>query len=184
MAEVLIEFDNTWQGADGKLYEARACGRGRDDGLWEGWLEFTPNDGSDVLATERETTQPNRADTLYWATGLTFTYIDGALRRLLKPLPRLSVRPQIKARPAFSGPAPRRPPRPTDSLGSNAILDPFAVFRESDTVLRGQLMALDEGQLRNIVREFKISDMNAMQLAAVSHAELVAMIMAEVRRSA
>jgi hypothetical protein len=110
MAEVLVEFDNTWQGPDGKTYEARACGRGRADGLWEGWLEFAPNDGSEVLATGRETTQPNRDDTMYWATGLTYPYIEGALTRMLKPLPRLSVRPHVKARPTFSGPAPRSEP--------------------------------------------------------------------------
>ena len=35
MAEVFVEFENTWQGPDGKSYEARACGREREDGLWE-----------------------------------------------------------------------------------------------------------------------------------------------------
>ncbi len=87
MAEVLLEFENEWQGPDGKTYHARACGRARDDGLWEGWLEFVPTDGNSSLKTDRETTQPNRADALYWAGGLTYTYIDGALARLLKPVP-------------------------------------------------------------------------------------------------
>lgn len=107
MAEVLVEFENTWKGPDGKSYEARACGRGREDGLWEGWIEFTPLDGGEVIATDRETTQPNRDDTLYWARGLTLTYIDGALLRLLKPLPRLSTRSRVTSRPAFPGPLDR-----------------------------------------------------------------------------
>ena len=108
MAEVLLEFENTWTGPDGKTYEARACSREREDKLWEGWLEFTPTDGSEVIQTDRETTQPNRDDTVYWAGGLTFAYIDGALTRLLKPLPKLAVRPQVQARPAFERPASSR----------------------------------------------------------------------------
>jgi hypothetical protein len=109
MAEVLVEFDNTWKGPDDKQYEARACGRGRDDGLWEGWLEFTPSDGSDVIATERETTQPNRPDMLYWATGLTYAYIDGALARSLRPPPKgLSMRTPTNMQAAFRAPTPRR----------------------------------------------------------------------------
>ena len=84
MKEVLVEFENNWTGPDGKTYEARVCGREREDKLWEGWIEFTPTDGSEVIHTDRETTQPNRDDTLYWARGLTFAYIDGALLRLLQ----------------------------------------------------------------------------------------------------
>src|SRR5688572_7653354 len=109
MAEVLIEFENSWRGSDGKDYEARACSGGRDDGLWEGWLEFTPVGGGDTIPTERETTQPNREDALYWARGLTWAYVDGALARLLKPLPQLAARRTVTTRPAFEQPARPRP---------------------------------------------------------------------------
>lgn len=85
MAEVLVKFESEFKGPDGKFYEAKACGEGRDDGLWEGWLEFTPIGGGEPVETDRETTQPNRDDTLYWATGLTTTYIDGALHRAMTP---------------------------------------------------------------------------------------------------
>jgi hypothetical protein len=178
MAEVLVEFENKWTGPDGKTYEARACGRGREDGLWEGWLEFVPVEGGDVIATGRETTQPNRDDTVYWAGGLTLTYIDGALARILKPAPQLATRASVSARPAFNAPPHRPTPGiPSDALGGHAVLDPFAVYRESDTVLRGQLNALDEGQLRNIVRQYRITDMNASQLGELNKAELISMIM-------
>lgn len=178
MSEVLLEFENAWQGPDGKTYEARACARGREDGLWEGWIEFIPADGSPVIATERETTQPNRADTVYWARGLTWGYIDGALARLLKPPPRLSTRHTVTGRPAFRTPAAQRRTEPvaSDELGARAVLDPFAVYKEGDTVLRGQLNALDDGQLRNIVRQYQISDMDATQLRILDRAELVALI--------
>ena len=109
MAEVLVEFENTWTGPDEKTYEARAVGREREDGLWEGWIEFIPTDGSGPMQTDRETTQPNRDDTLYWARGLTYAYIDGALIRLLRPLPQLPTRPQSKGPPAFDRPATRIP---------------------------------------------------------------------------
>jgi hypothetical protein len=184
MAEVLVEFENTWTGPDGKTYEARACGREREDRLWEGWIEFTPTDGSAAVQTERETTQPNREDTLYWASGLTYAYIDGALWRMLKPLPRLTPRQQIRARPAFEQPAQRRPQRGSEALGANAVLDPFAVYRESDTVLRGQLNALDEGQLRNIVREYQMSKADPTQLTAMSRQDLISIIMTTVQQRA
>jgi len=184
MAEVLIEFENTWTGPDSRTYEARACGRERDDKLWEGWIEFLPTDGSDALQTERETTQPNREDAMYWATGLTYPYIDGALWRMMKPLPKLTPRSEIRARPAFEQPAHRRPQRGSDALGANAVLDPFAVYRESDTVLRGQLNALDEGQLRNIVREYRMFTTDQNQLMALSRQELISIIMTAVQERA
>jgi hypothetical protein len=53
------------------------------DGVWEAWLEFNPLGGGSPLVTSRETTQPNRTDTEYWATGLTIIYLEGALQRAL-----------------------------------------------------------------------------------------------------
>src|SRR4051794_29955514 len=68
---------------DGRVYTAQVCGRVRDDGIWEGWLEFVPHDGSAVLRSARETTQPKASDLEYWATGLTPVYLRGALERTL-----------------------------------------------------------------------------------------------------
>ena len=71
MAEVLIEFEAPVRSPKGPMYDARVCGRQREDRLWEGWIEFTPLDGGEPVRSGRETTQPNRADLLYWASGLT-----------------------------------------------------------------------------------------------------------------
>ena len=67
--------------AEGTLYEAHAWGRQREDGLWEGWIEFVPDDDGPVIGTGRETTQPNLTDLEYWATGLSPVYLQGAFDR-------------------------------------------------------------------------------------------------------
>jgi hypothetical protein len=82
MTEILVKFDEAIVSEDGQRYFAQAAGRGREDGLWEGWLEFLPESGdAETLVSERETTQPNRVDLEYWAQGLTQVYLDGALKR-------------------------------------------------------------------------------------------------------
>jgi len=70
---------------DERVYVARVCGHQRGDGMWEGWLEFVPDDGSAIAPSQRETTQPNLVDLEYWATGLTPVYLEGALERALTP---------------------------------------------------------------------------------------------------
>jgi hypothetical protein len=79
--EILVEYPWAVLTTEGARYVARACGGPREDGLWEGWIEFERDDGREVLRTERETTQPNRTDLAYWASGLTAIYLDGALTR-------------------------------------------------------------------------------------------------------
>ena len=66
---------------DGVVYRVEAWGGQRDDGHFEGWLRFVPPDGRDILATGRETTQPNRGALVYWATGLEPVYLEGAFER-------------------------------------------------------------------------------------------------------
>lgn len=180
MAEVLVDFDSEFKGSDGKLYEARACARGRSDRLWEGWLEFTPLGGGAAIRTGRETTQPNRDDVLYWATGLTSSYIEGALDRVIKPAP-VPRRRESRATPAFDGPADNPSTVPP---GSNAtpILDPFQTYKEGDHVLRGQLNAIDDGQLRTIIRGYAIADNETANVA--SREELIALIMTAVAKRA
>src|SRR5688572_25657570 len=104
MAEVLVEFSDSIADSDGITYAARACGAESDNGHWQGWIEFVPMDGGDAIRSGRETTQPNRTDTLYWATGLTQVYLEGALQRALKPLTLRAPRPL--GTPAYSEPAP------------------------------------------------------------------------------
>ena len=81
MGEILVRFQSAFVDADGSRYECRACGGPMDDGCWEGWVEFEPIAGGPTFRTERETTQPNRTDTEYWATGLTPVYLEGAFLR-------------------------------------------------------------------------------------------------------
>lgn len=167
MAEVLVEFESEFKSSEGRLFEAQACGRGRTDGLWEGWLEFKPMDGGEPIRTGRETTQPKRDDVLYWATGLTTTYIEGALDRVLKPAPAPRRR-ETNARPVFDAPAEPR-------LSARPVLDPFRVYAEGEDVLRGQLNALNDGQLHTIIRAYGIADPATADVA--SRQELVSLIM-------
>jgi len=84
MAELFIRFQTSVTGPDGLQYEARACGAAIEgDVLWEGWVEFVRIDGGRTIRTPRETTQPNRVDTAYWASGLEPVYLEGALVRAL-----------------------------------------------------------------------------------------------------
>lgn len=182
MPEVLLEFENEFTSRDGTRYEARVCGRERDDGTWEGWLEFDPKLGGTTIRTGRETTQPNRRLLHYWATGLTAGYIDGALLRTTSPLPEMRPRAARVPRPAYDEPAPAasaslpQVPRP-----ARAVLDPFAVYAEGDHVLEGQLNALDEGQLRNIVRAYGLGAARWGTLESMTRAELSAHILVEVK---
>jgi hypothetical protein len=83
MAEVLIQFESVVTSDDGSKYYAQACGGPMSDGVWEGWIEFVPVDGGTPFRSPRETTQPNRRDAVYWATGLAPVYLAGALSRAL-----------------------------------------------------------------------------------------------------
>ena len=84
MAKILVKFDEPITAPSGKIYFAQAVGRETATGLWEGWLEFLGvKDASDAFASDRETTQPNRRDTEYWAQGLTKVYLQGALDRAI-----------------------------------------------------------------------------------------------------
>jgi hypothetical protein len=72
-------------------YVARAYADQQPGGLWEGWLAFFPVSAGEVLATDRETTQSKRSDVDYWASGLTATYLEGALRRALDRRPEAQL---------------------------------------------------------------------------------------------
>lgn len=150
MAEVLVEFDEGIRAGDGSRWAPRACARTADDGRWEGWIEFSNLETGDVIRSGRETTQPSRDDTMYWATGLTRVYLEGALERALQPARPRPV-PRVDVQPAFDGPAPSFPvweaaPAP------RAVLDPFEVYAQGERVLRQELSALDLDHLRAIVR--------------------------------
>ena len=82
MTELLVKFDEPISDPRGAMYFAQAMGSQREDGRWEGWLEFIGADeNARSICTDRETTQPNRADLDYWAQGLSRVYLQGALAR-------------------------------------------------------------------------------------------------------
>jgi hypothetical protein len=150
MAEVLVEFDATFPGPGGANYAPRACARATGDGRWEGWIEFSDLATGVVIRSARETTQPSRDDVMYWATGLTRVYLEGALGRAL-PADSHPVVERAPVEPAFDRPAPmtlapdRVPP-------TRSVLDPFVVYAQGERVLRQELSALDFEHLRDIVR--------------------------------
>ena len=70
---------------DDEAYVAYLYGRSRPGDTWQGWLVFERLSDGERFTTPVETTQPNRKAVLYWATGLTYSYFDGALRRAMQP---------------------------------------------------------------------------------------------------
>lgn len=181
MAEVLLEYEAAIRDGNGREYVARACGRECNDGHWEGWLEFVPLDGGIVARTARETTQPNRTDTAYWATGLTVVYLQGALRRALTPVQ--VVERSLDVRPVYDAPAPERPLVSVSgarAFRAHPVLNPFLVYEQGEDVLRSELGALDAGRLRDIIRGYSIRG-DTTELMRTSEAELADIIVSAVR---
>jgi hypothetical protein len=171
MAEVLVEFTDPVTSPDGRVYTARACGAEMPDRMWQGWIEFLPRDGGKPVRSARETTQPNKPDTVYWATGLTSVYLEGALHRALNPLTRPVAR-EIEG-PVFDGPAPN-----ILDVDPNAasVLNPFSVYRKGETLLRKQLSALSGWHLVNIIRSHRLSTADQSVLEAAPAAVLIDII--------
>ncbi len=140
MAEALVKFTEPVRGSDGRTYEAQACGGVADDGLWEGWIEFTPSGGGERARTGRETEQPNLADLQYWAQGLSAVYLEGALTRATErtaaaPEPEFELRVGAGNRVVNARPA----------------INPFLVYAEGEEFLRAQLHGLSREELATIV---------------------------------
>ena len=174
MPQTLMRFDSPVIHRDGRRYYAQACGRERDNGQWEAWLEFEDVASGEVLRSQRETTQPNHADTVYWATGLTPVYLDGALDRILNaPAHRI---PEPAPPPFFDGPAPRTRPMMSNR---EPILDPFSVYQKSPDLLAQELTALRGRHLRQIIRDFNLADDDGLD--TLTEPELGALIMQRVR---
>lgn len=178
MAEVLAEYPDPIQSEDGTTYRARACAAQFSENSWHGWIEFEPTDGGPPLRSARETTQPNRADAHYWATGLTNVYLEGALRRALNPLIRRKAAPFRG--PLFEGPGPDAVSEPP---AGDAVLNPFSVYLKGEALLRRQLSALSAWHLVNIVRAYRIP-VQGRDPNRLSASELVDAIAAAARRRA
>lgn len=166
MSHVILSYRARLATTDGRHYTAQACGRAREDGTWEGWLEFAPDDGSATIVTSRETTQPKRSDLEYWSTGLTPVYLEGAMQRALAPSPV----PAAEA-PAASG----------GRLLGNPVLDPFSVYAKGEDLLRRQLAALSSHHLRSIIVAYDLAPAGAVDLEGLTGTELMALILVAVR---
>jgi hypothetical protein len=179
MAQVFAQFNDPVVSADGTPYRARACGAPMSDGLWEGWIEFVPIDGGAPIRSPRETTQPNRNDTVYWAGGLTPIYLEGALDRALKPLIRKVA---VPAYPAFDAPADGAitavEVRP---VGHEAALDPFSAYEKGEALLRKELGALSAWHLVNIIMTHRLSDEPVTVLNGLPALMLIDLIVMGVR---
>jgi hypothetical protein len=178
VAEVLAEYPARIRGENSVTYLARAVGTEADDGLWQGWIEFVPLDADKpAVRSARETTQPNRHDAEYWATGLTPVYLEGALRRALNRLPARQTPP--KREPIYHAPAPdfvERTAKPRES-----ILNPFAVYQKGGQHLRHQLGALSAWHLANIARAYDLVD-DDVDVDQLAQSELIELIVAAVKR--
>lgn len=174
MAEVVHAFDvPVFLG--GTPYRAQVAGR-RDGHLWEGWIEFAAADGSDVRRTRRETTQPDRGALVYWAHGLSGTYLEGALQRALDV--RMPRRDTPTPAPFFEAPAPSVVA--DMPAADRAVLDPFSVAAKGEEMLRAELGALRGWHLRNIVRAYRLAD-DSVDLDRMTDDQLVSLIVAAVQ---
>jgi hypothetical protein len=157
MAEVLVSFETPVRDETG-THHARAVGRLAEDGMWEGWLEFDPRDSEEpTLVGPVESRQPEREHLVYWATGLTPVYLEGAIRRARNPI---IIRTRPVEEPASDAPAPRAVVVPGQQrvVHRDAVLDPFEVARLSGLhVLEQELHALNRPRLINIIAEFDLN---------------------------
>jgi hypothetical protein len=181
--KVLLHFDLVISGADGTRYLARACGRENELGTWEGWLEFEPVAEGEILATPRETTQPDERAALYWATGLSEIYLHGALQRAIDAASQPTLYAVSEdSRPTYDRPAPDLTARTglATPLRPRPVLDPFAVYLQGDQVLRDELRALDESHLRNIIRAYHLAS-DTSDLSGLAKDDLAKVIVEAVR---
>ena len=174
MAEVVRTIDEPIL-LNGVPYRAQVAGRPNGN-VWEGWIEFWSENGDDLRRTPRETTQPDRNALVYWASGLSGTYLEGALARTLT-----RVKVVRRAMPASFFDEPERSPV-TETLPpagpthvDRAVLDPFAVGAKGEDLLRRELSALRGWHLRNIIRAYDLADPSA-DLEPLSEPELIELI--------
>ncbi len=128
MPEEILEFENTVEDESGLSHRAVVLAEERDDGRWIGRIRFIPADGTAPIETERETTQPKRSFVVYWAGGLTYFYLEGALARARR---RTAGDVATARKPGAAGPpsselAPAQPSNDVPRLEVRA-LDPAIV---------------------------------------------------------
>jgi hypothetical protein len=176
MAEILVALPDVLTAENGQTYAAHAVGAETPLGQWEAWIEFIPLDGGAPTTSPRETTQPNRVAAVYWATGLTAIYLDGALARARGRTNRPTAAKKRHNGAASAGHRPAATP-----ARRAAVLDPFSVYEKGESVLRAELSALASWHLVNIVTAYQLSADSEATLNALPPAALIDTIVAAVR---
>jgi hypothetical protein len=95
MDRLLQQFEQPVVDRDGEIYDVFLYGRSRPGDTWQGWLVFQRRMDFARFATAVETTQPNAEAVLYWATGLSNAYFEGALDRAKRPPQEIEVTPVV-----------------------------------------------------------------------------------------
>jgi hypothetical protein len=185
MTHLILQFSTPVILTTGQSFVAAVHGQQAEDGLWDGWIEFDPRDGSEVLRTPRETRQPNQTDLEYWATGLTAAYLEGALERAQNEGSGNSraadsiVQPPSRAQ--FTAGDPRTP---AGSGGSHhAVLNPFHVYEQGEDVLRKELAALGEEHVRAILVEYHLLPPDQQDPESLGRTAMVGLIVSGVKNS-
>jgi hypothetical protein len=172
MVAELLEFENTVEDEDGRSHVATVLGREADNGTWIGWVRFRGPAG-EILETGRETTQPNRQTLAYWAGGLTYYYLEGALaraRRRQAAAPGAGGEPPAHATPAATAeraPAvPRlevlsRTPAPLESIMGVAAAPPGTSREIADAGVVVYEGAQAEGDLMRYTFSLQFGSENA-----------------------
>jgi hypothetical protein len=173
MAEVLRSFEEAVHHGSGRYYP-RVVGRYAEDKMWEGWLEFVPEDGGKVIVSAVESRQPERAHLEYWAQGLTPVYAEGSLDRALHPI---TIRTRVVETPVSEAPARRVVAVPY--AGPRPILDPFEVGERSLTILAQELGAIGRGRLLHIIAAYHMAS-PAVDTTAMTDDELIGLIVSRV----
>jgi hypothetical protein len=178
MAEVLRSFNDTIRDEDGE-YHARVVGRLAADGRWEGWMEFVPLAGGEAFVSPVESRQPEREHLVYWASGLSTIYAEGALHRARRPI---VVKTSPIEVPASEAPAPRYVTTTERVIAPDTIFDPFEVGAKNLDVLRQELGALGRGRLVNIIAAYDINT-RGVSVQRATEPQLIAMIVDAVEES-
>jgi len=177
MAEVLVTYRQPIDDDSGPYY-ARAIGRRAADRMWEGWLEFIPVNGhGEVLVSSVESRQPEHGHLVYWATGLTPVYLEGALQRARHPT---TVRVRAVEAPLSEAPSPRHVTVTTSMPpGPEPVLNPFDVGARNLDILRQELTALNRPRLLNIIAAYDLNPAGE-DIGWLSDAQLVHFIVVAV----
>jgi hypothetical protein len=100
MDTLFQQFERPMTDAGSDTYLVFVQGRSRPQDTWEGWLVFERQRDARRFSTPVETARPDAQAVLYWASGLSAVYLEGALERALS----VSIAPRsIAEAPPLAG---------------------------------------------------------------------------------